>query len=693
MRVIGTAGHVDHGKSTLVLALTGIDPDRLKEEKAREMTIDLGFAGMTLPGVSSEPERVGIIDVPGHIGASGEPERVGIIDGPGHIGASGEPERVGIIDVPGHIGVRGEPERVGIIDVPGHIDFIKNMLAGVGGIDAALLVIAADEGVMPQTREHLAILDLLQVPGGVVALTKTDLVEDQDWLWLVQDEIRELLQTTVLRGAPIVPVSARRREGLGALRHALATTLAQIPPRTNRGRARLPVDRAFSMAGFGTVVTGTLLDGDLRLGDEVEILPAGLTARVRGLQAHKEKIETAHPGSRVAVNLSGVHPDQVPRGQTLSLPGTLHNSYLLDLRLHLLPRVAPLKHNQLVDFFSGAAEVPAYVRLLDSERLEPGSDGWVQVRLLEPLALLRGDHFIIRQPSPSHTLGGGLVVDPRPARRWRRMRADVIQRLETLSHGTPGDIWLQVLMRDEPATRRAVDERSGLPASSAGAAWHEVTARADLVVLGTQPSPGPDTLVMSRGGWSQVAAQLATVLDDYHRTYPLRAGMPRSELKSRLDQGRRTALTARAFADILARAEAENLLRVTESVVCRTGHQVTFSPAQERRVQQTLTLFHRQPFSPPGIDEARSTLGDDVLAALFEQGKLVKLNDDVALDAAAYQEMVDTIRQIIQQEGSVTVAQVRDRFDTSRKYALAILEYLDAQRVTRRVGDARVLRF
>ncbi len=639
MRVIGTAGHVDHGKSTLVLALTGIDPDRLKEEKAREMTIDLGFAWMTLRGV------------------------------------------------------HGEPERVGIIDVPGHIDFIKNMLAGIGGIDAALLVIAADEGVMPQTREHVAILDLLQVPGGVVALNKTDLVDDEDWLWLVQDEIRDLLKTTALRNAPIVPVSARKQEGLDALRQALATTLAQVPVRPNRGRARLPVDRAFSMAGFGTVVTGTLLDGDLRVGDEVEILPAGLTARVRGLQAHKEKVDTVQPGSRVAVNLSGVHPDQVPRGQTLSLPGTLHNSHLLDLRLHLLRGVAPLKHNQLVDFFSGAAEVPAYVRLLDSERLEPGRDGWVQLRLVEPLALLRGDHFIIRQPSPSHTLGGGLVIDPHPARRWRRMRADVIARLETLSHGTPGDIWLQALMREEPVSLRTVDERSGLSDAAASAAREEVVARADLVVLGTQPTPGPETLIMSRGGWSQVTTQVLTILGEYHRTYPLRAGMPRSELKSRLDQGRRMALTARAFADILALAAAEGLLHVSEAIVSRAGHQVAFTPAQEKLVQQQLALFRRQPYTPPGIDEARSVLGEDVLAALFEQGKLVKLNDDVALDAAAYHDMVATIRQIIQQEGSVTVAQVRDRFSTSRKYALAILEYLDAQRVTRRVGDARVLRF
>ncbi|WP_423225662.1 selenocysteine-specific translation elongation factor [Candidatus Amarolinea aalborgensis] len=646
MRVIGTAGHVDHGKSTLVMTLTGIDPDRLKEEKAREMTIDLGFAWMTLPAVNGQTD--------------------------------GSTELAEV--------------RVGIVDVPGHIDFIKNMLAGVGGIDAALLVVAADEGVMPQTREHVAILDLLQIPTSVVAVTKIDMIEDPDWLELVQEEIGDLLEPTGLAGAPMVLVSARKRIGLEDLARTLARQLAQAPARPDRGRARLAVDRSFSIAGFGTVVTGTLLDGALRVGDDVEILPAGLTSRVRGLQTHKEKVEIAPPGSRVAVNLIGVRPDEVPRGQVVCLPGTLSSSILLDGRVRLLPGAAPLKHNQLVDVFSGAAEVPAYVRLLDAEILQPGGQGWVQFRLQRPLALARGDHFIIRQPSPSHTLGGGLVVDPRPARRWRRFRPETISRLETLSHGTPAEIWLQALSKDEPALVRTVHERSGLADSLAQAALHEAWRAGDVILLGGATEPALETLVISRSGWSQVRARLAAILDEYHRGYPLRGGMPKGELKSRVDQGRAAPLAPRAFNDLLGYAEGVGLLQVSEAAVRRADHAVTFNASQQALVKRQLAAFRQQPYTPPGLTEVRAALGDELLAALLEQGQLVKLNEDVAFSAATYQELLAAVREIIQQEGSVTVAQVRDRFNTSRKYALALLEYLDSIRVTRRVGDARVLR-
>ena len=638
MRVIGTAGHVDHGKSTLVMALTGMDPDRLQEEKAREMTIGLGFAWMTLPAVN------------------------------------------------------GQTERVGVVDVPGHIDFIKNMLAGVGGIDAALLVVAADEGVMPQTREHVAILDLLQIPTSVVALTKIDMVDDPDWIELVQEEIKDLLAPTCLAGAPMAPVSARKRLGLEALLQTLARQLAQAPARPDRGRPRLAVDRSFSIAGFGTVVTGTLLDGVLHVGDEVEILPAGLKSRVRGLQTHKEKVESARPGSRVAVNLIGVRPDEVPRGQVICVPGSLSNSILLDVSVRLLPTVAPLKHNQLVDVFSGAAEVPAYVRLLDCEILEPGRQGWVQLRLERPLALARGDHFIIRQPSPSHTLGGGLVVDARPARRWRRFRPETISRLETLSHGTPAEIWLQALSKEEPAPVRSVHGRSGLADSLAQAALLEAWPAGDVILLGGAVEPAPETLVISRSGWGQVSGRLSAILDETHRAFPLRGGMPKGELKSRLDQGRSAPLAPRAFNDLLSYAEGTGLLHVSEAAVRRAGHAVTFDASQQALVKRQLAAFRQQPYTPPGLAEVRAALGDELLAALLEQGQLVKLNEDVAFSAATYQELLAAVKQIIQQEGSVTVAQVRDRFNTSRKYALALLEYLDSIRVTRRVGDARVLR-
>ncbi len=347
MFVIGTAGHVDHGKSTLVKALTGIDPDRLAEEKKREMTIDLGFAWLTLDG-----------------------------------------------------------EEVGIVDVPGHRDFIENMLAGVGGIDLALFVISAEEGVMPQTREHLAILDLLDVGGGLVVLTKTDLVDDPEWLELVTLEVAEALNGTVLADAPILPVSAFTGDGLEALKAALSAELASATPRPDNGRARLPIDRIFSLSGFGTVVTGTLIDGRFRLGDTVEIQPTGLKGRIRGLQTHKTKLDVARPGSRVAINLSGIDREEVARGHVVAAPDTLGHTILLDAAYRHLPDAdAPLKHNTEVKLFVGSAEIVARTRVIGQPQIDPGETGWLQLALSEPLAVARGDRFILLRPSPAATLG------------------------------------------------------------------------------------------------------------------------------------------------------------------------------------------------------------------------------------------------------------------------------------------------
>jgi selenocysteine-specific elongation factor len=387
MHVIGTAGHVDHGKSTLVEALTGINPDRLKEERERQMTIDLGFAWMTLPN--------------------------------------------------------GQP--VGIVDVPGHRDYIEYMLAGVGSLDAVVFVVAADEGVMPQTREHLSIVDLLQIPAGIVVLTKADLVDD-DWLELVTADVGAVLRGTVLAGAPIVPVSAVTGRGLDDLRTTLQSVLAERPERPDLGRPRLPIDRAFSLAGFGTIVTGTLLDGSLLVGDEVVLLPSGLSARVRGLQTHKAKLERARPGSRVAVNLAGVELAQVRRGMVVARPGMLEPTTLIDVRLRLLAEAAlPLKHNAELKFFTGASEVVAVARLLDADAMQPGETGWVQLQLAEPVTVAKSDRFIIRRPSPGETIGGGQVVDAHPRRRWHRYDPHTLARLETQARGTPGEMLRQAL--------------------------------------------------------------------------------------------------------------------------------------------------------------------------------------------------------------------------------------------------------
>lgn len=620
MRVIGTAGHVDHGKSTLVKALTGIDPDRLKEEKEREMTIDLGFAWLTLP--------------------------------------SGQ--------------------TVSIVDVPGHEAFIKNMLAGVGGIDAAMLVVAADEGVMPQTREHLAILDLLQVKGGLVALTKKDLV-DAEWIEMVSADVRQQLAGTVLARAPIIPVSAKTREGLPQLLTELDRLLQTVPPKNDVGKPRLPIDRVFSMPGFGTVVTGTLMDGALAVGDEVEIVPGEKRGRIRGVQSHKEKLERALPGRRVALNLSGLAVEDLQRGQVVTLSGLYRATTLLDARLQYLPDAPkPLAHNALVDFFSGAAQVEARVRLLDHEELKPGAVGWVQFHLAAPIAVAKNDRFIIRFPSPSITIGGGIVVDAHPTARHRRFKPEVITRLETLMRGTPEEIVWQFLTTrgSNPADVKEIASSTGLSVESITQALH---AHAEnLVALGTAYITLPH--------WRTLVEKIRTTLTEYHRQYPLRAGLPREELKSRL------GLAPRVFDRVIERATAENVLVASEDVVRQPDFVVTFTAELQKKIDALLAQFHRAPYTPPSAQDAEAALGIEAVNALVAQGKLVRLNDQVLLTPQALQTMQDWVVNTIRTQGEVTVAQVRDQFNTSRKYAVALLEYLDEKRVTKRVGDARVLR-
>ena len=453
MYVIGTAGHVDHGKSTLVEALTGIDPDRLREEKDREMTIDLGFAWLKL----------------------------------------GENE-----------------EEVGVVDVPGHRDFIENMLAGVGGIDLALFVVAADEGVMPQTREHLAILDLLDVSGGIVALTKTDLIDDPDWLELVTLDLHETLAGTILADAPILPVSAKTGDGLAELRDLLWQHLSESEPRPDLGRPRLPIDRVFSLSGFGTVVTGTLLDGRFRIGDPVELQPSELKGRIRGLQTHKTKLDAALPGSRVAINISGVDRDEIQRGYVVAAPGVISNTTLLDASYrHLADASGPLKHNMEVKLFVGATEVVARTRVLGAQQINPGETGWLQLALSEPVAAARRDHFILRRPSPGETLGGGLVLDPHPGRRHRRFRADVVERLETLAQGTPAELLLQTLRRIEPVAKRKLLQQSGMDEETAVTALAELESENQIITLNKQ--------ILTRAGWQILLDKLTNNLHQYHR--------------------------------------------------------------------------------------------------------------------------------------------------------------------------------
>jgi len=635
MRVIGTAGHVDHGKSSLVHALTGIDPDRLKEEKEREMTIDLGFAWLKLPS--------------------------------------------------GH--------EVSIVDVPGHEDFIKNMLAGVGGIDLALFVVAADEGVMPQTREHLAILNLLQVPDGVVALTKSDLITDPEWLELVQEEVREELAGSVLQDAKIIPVSARTGQGLPELLSELDRLLESPAPRRETGHPRLPIDRVFTIAGFGTIVTGTLIDGRLHSGEEVEILPRGLRARIRGLQTHKAKVESALPPSRVAVNITGVSKEQLQRGDVLTTPGWLRPTSQLDARLQLLkdaPR--PLVHNATVDFFTGTTQCQARVRVLDRKEVAPGEESWVQFILSAPVSVVKGDRFIIRQASPSLTLGGGSIVDPFPQRRHRRFQPELLRRLEHLIRGRPEEVLLQELEREEPCEAATLVARSILGPDDAAQTLRSLLQDGRVVLLDTTARTELDSVsasakyVMSASSWETLLERIASLLREYHQRYPLRAGMPREELKSRL------RLTPRAFNEAITGAATRGILVETETAVFLADHRVTLNAEQQRRVAELFGAFRQSPYSPPSLAESEALVGADVLAALIDQGKLVKVSETVLFSAETYQQMTQAIVNHLQREGRITLAQVRDMFTTSRKYAQALLEHLDEKRITRRVGDERILR-
>ena len=638
MHVIGTAGHVDHGKSTLVEALTGTHPDRLKEEREREMTIDLGFAWLTL--------------------------------------TSGE--------------------EIGIVDVPGHRDFIENMLAGVGGIDAALFVIAADEGVMPQTREHLAILDLLQIPAGVVALTKVDLVDDPDWLPLVEEDIRKVLAGTVLGSAPIVRVSSRTKAGLTDLLRVLGECLSDRPPRPDLDRPRLPIDRVFTIAGFGTVVTGTLSDGRMQVGEEVQLLPSGLRGRVRGLQTHKRKEGTAWPGSRTAVNISGVDVSQVKRGEVVTHPGDYSATRRLDVRFRLLRDASgPVEHNAEVKFFVGAAEVVARLRLLGSERLNPGEEGWLQLELSEPVVAVRGDRYILRRPSPGETIGGGVVVDPNPKGRHKRFDADVLAQLEALSQGTPAEILLQSLTALGAAPLQEVIGRANLPEDSSREAIAELFSSGQLLTLESMdkgihnaisPIPLPSDLVTSRAYWQQLADRAAREVEAYHQTAPLRRGMPREELKSRLK------VPARLFNAALRKMISEGVLEESGVSVSRPGHAIQFDPQQKMKVDSLLVKFAASPYAPPTVKECMAEVGEDLYNALVDLGRLVPVPPDVVFRREDYERMVTNVQLLIEKQGQVTAAQVRDHFSTSRRYVLALLEHLDATGVTVREGDARRLK-
>lgn len=643
--VAGTAGHIDHGKSALVLALTGTDPDRLKEEKARGITIDLGFAHWEAPGVT-----------------------------------------------------------VAFVDVPGHERFVKNMLAGVGGMDAVVLVVAADESVMPQTREHFEICRLLQVPAGLVAITKADLVE-ADLIDLVRLEVRELVRGSFLDGAPMLAVSARTGAGLGELRDALIDIAGRVPGRSATGPLRLPVDRVFSMRGFGTVVTGTLTAGTLAADADVVVLPGGRPVKVRGLQVHGQTESAAVAGQRVAVNLSGVEVADVERGQTLTAPGALEATQVCDARVEALASARPLRHGARVRLHQGTTEVLGRVALSSvmggtgelpaGAELPPGRVGYLRVRLERPAVLSRGDRFILRAYSPPTTIAGGVVLDPRPPRGGIRTSAgrQRFVRLDPQSAPTPDDAALAAA-----ALLVAEAAAAGLPetalTSRLGLGHDEAAGVRARLVETEQATPVGETLV-APAALARLGASVVALLERHHRDAPLEGGAPREEVRERLFAHAAPGVFERVLADLSAGERV-----VARDRVALASYRLALPPEEEVARARLERLYRDAGLTPPDAKEAAAALAlrqdvtEKILALLVRQ-KVLQRVDALLFHAEALAGLRQALGALKAgaPAGSATldVPAFKERFGVTRKFAIPLLEYLDRERVTRRIGDRRVL--
>jgi selenocysteine-specific elongation factor len=627
--VVGTAGHIDHGKTSLVKALTGIDTDRLPEEKARGITIDLGFAFL------EEPDGL----------------------------------------------------TIEIVDVPGHERFVKNMLAGIGGIDLAMLVIAADEGVMPQTREHFAICSLLHIRGGLVALTKTDMVEP-DWLELVREDVAGLVRGTFLEGGPIVPVSSKTGAGVADLRAALRDLAQRVAPRGTDQLPRLPIDRVFTIKGFGTVVTGTLMAGRLRVDDRVEVFPRSLQAKVRGLQTHSQPVTEASAGQRTAVNLQGVERLAVERGDVVGLAGTLVPSVLMDGTLELLadaPR--PVKTRDRVRFHAGTSEVMARVLLLDRQELVPGQSTFARFRLEAPLVAMPDDRFVIRSYSPMITIGGGTLLDIAPPR-FKRKGPALVAHLTLLREGRPEAVVEEHVRHAGVGGVRlaALSGRVPFGPDRLRALLDSLQAAGQVAAVDRDWFLHPESLERLRG---LVTATLA----QFHHAFPLRPGMSREELR-----GRAGAADERVFGHLLGVLEAEGVVKAERDKVRLTTHEVRLGPEQQKIVDRLEAEFLSAAAAPPSPEEAMARAGlpgdeeHELFQVLVESRRLVRVKESLFFHATALETIQDKLVAMLRERKEIGPADIKDLLGISRKYAIPLLEFFDGRRVTARVGERRVLR-
>jgi len=625
--IVGTAGHVDHGKSALVRALTGTDPDRWEEEKRRGITIDLGFATLDLAAPT------------------------------------------------------GEQLRLGFVDVPGHERFVRNMLAGVGGMDVVLLIISADEGIKPQTREHFDICRLLSIPRGITVLTKSDLV-DAETLDVVRLEVAELVRGSFLEGAPIVQVSALTGAGLDQLRAELAKVAADVPAKSTTMPFRLPIDRVFTMKGFGTVVTGTLISGTIGREQEVEVLPERLRTRIRGIQVYGSSADLALAGQRTALNLTGLATEELHRGQMLGLPNTLRASSAIDTWLTLLPDAKPLKQRAPIHVHSYTGESVAQVSILEHELLIPGASGYVHLHLANPAALIPGDRFIIRQFSPLVTIGGGIVLDNSP--RWRRRQLE--HHLDFLINIRLGDPKQQLFAR----TSRRAEEGLLVSEAVAETGWTESTVNtvaAQLSDSGLILRSGD--LLVSREDIDRATEDVRFIVERFHAQNPLAQGISREELREK------AALTAVSFDLVLQLLTGSNKAELHGELVRLPGRGIQMKDEEAEAKQLIETTFSSAGLKVPSLNEVLTGLKIDrtraqkLVTLLLRDRILIKLSDDLVFHHDALDQLKQQIRTMKTQAPQIDVAKFKDATGVTRKYAIPLLEYLDRERVTRRVGDAR----
>lgn len=630
--ILGTAGHIDHGKTSLVKALTGVDTDRLPEEKARGITIELGFANLLLPG-----------------------------------------------DI-----------HLGIVDVPGHERFVRAMVAGVGGMDMVMLVIAADEGVMPQTREHLDICRLLGVKQGLIVLTKCDLV-DGEWLGLVIEEVRDFVAGSFLEGAPVVPVSARQGTGVEQLKEELRKMAGRVDQKRSDGAFRLPVDRAFTVAGFGTVVTGTLLSGQIRVGDEVELLPSGICTKIRGIQAHGSKADVGYAGQRLALNLQGVDNNQAERGDVVAPRGLYRATRAVDVEITCLKSAErPLKHRSTLRLHSATYEVSAQVILLDRMTLDPGESTFAQLRLATPVLLLNGDPFVLRSYSPSQTVGGGTILDPSPPRR-RRRSAEALALLESMSLGDEPEMVERLVAASLLSGISFQDLllRSGLSAKRLDVALSLPLSSGRVIQMVRDPR-----VFLGRDSFHNLCEILLGRIETYLANNPIKDGISREELKTRIP----ARSDGRFFGQCLQYLENEKRVVADRDQVRlpgRTGGVVESNVDIQQQLEEMLISSGAE---PPTVKELCDMLVlpektvIEHLSLLVRQGRAVKVKNDLFYAPAPLQVISETMVEYLRVKGEITPAEFREITGLSRKFMIPVLEYFDSLKITVRAGDKRFLR-